>query len=52
LTIPAYKLEGDLVLYEIVLRDLVNAKQFISWVRFKSIKEIHQKLSLKNVTQL
>ncbi len=42
--IPAFRKEKDVVLYEIVVRDLISGEIYENWLRFKVLKKMHDKL--------
>lgn len=44
LTIPYYSHSGNLVLYEVHLRDLVQNKLYVHSFRYKELKEFHENL--------
>jgi len=50
LMIPTYINEDGLVLYEIQLKDLVHNKLYTTKIRFKVIKDMHDKLVPLNVS--
>ena len=42
--IPAFRREKDVVLYEIVVRDLISGEVYENWLRFKVLKKMHDNL--------
>lgn len=52
--IPAFRKEKDVVLYEIVVRDLISGQVYENWLRFKVLKKMHEDLdsNIVNLDQL